>query len=319
MFEIARENSPLPSGSGQLGGEFLSVNNSDKHVFSAGGIAVVSPDETVVVLQSGQSAPDGNGILDEIRGIAINDSNDIGAVVRLSMTAGGGADDFGIYLLSDNTVQEIVREGEPSPDGNGLLANILHPPVMNNASQFALNISLTDTDEGSRDNQGIFLADATGIQRIVRNGDVVPDGNGVFANFFPVTTVAGLAEFGINDSGHIAFQAQVDTAGDGIGDLDGLYLWDGDRIITVAQTDEPLLGSKIESFSFDGERGFNDQSQLAFSFQLENGDSGVALFTPVPEPATITLVLCCFLLLPGMTNRHFRPSSFPLLPFFGKF
>jgi hypothetical protein len=306
LFEVARKNVPFPMGGGTLGGEFQDVNNTGSHVFGDRGVAIVSPSETVAVLQAGQPTPSGNGAFDTVVGVAINQSNDVGISARLAGTAGGITDNTGVYLAtSGGGLQKIIRAGDSAPGGNGFFSSTIHSPVMNDHSQFAIGSSLTGTNGGSADNQGVFLADASGVQEVVRIGESAPGGSGIFTDLF-MSGGSGPANLGLNNQGQIVFEATIATAGDGAADRLGIFFWDGSTTHNVAHVGESFLGSTIERLSFSPTKGMNDLGQIAYAFELEDRRWGLALFSAVPEPTSFVLMLGSTLALSNLRIRSQR-------------
>ncbi len=87
----------------------------------------------------------------------------------------------------------------------------------------------------------------------------------------------------INSAGTVAFFSLLDTGGEGI------YLGDGGAGTKVIGTGDALFGSTVEALNF-GPQALNDAGQLAFRVYLADGREGIAVATPVPEPATAGLL-----------------------------
>jgi hypothetical protein len=90
---------------------------------------------------------------------------------------------------------------------------------------------------------------------------------------------SGGLEPGINDRGDILFRG---TSAFGNGIYIGLDAAQG----PVISQGMSLFGSTISEYGFF-RHGFNNSGQLAFAYFLTNGQSGIALATPVPEPMSI--------------------------------
>lgn len=58
-----------------------------------------------------------------------------------------------------------------------------------------------------------------------------------------------------------------------------------DRVIL---TGDELFGATLADLSFY--RGFNNNGQVAFVYQLSDSRTGIAIATPVPEPGTFMLL-----------------------------
>jgi hypothetical protein len=114
----------------------------------------------------------------------------------------------------------LFLSGDPAPDGNGIFDS---PgiPVINAAGQVALVVGLLNTQNPPADVSGIYLVDVEGARKLVRGGEPAPGGNGVFNYFaYDFNEVERVA---VNDSGDVAFTANlIDTAG-GSTDNSGLF------------------------------------------------------------------------------------------------
>ena len=126
----------------------------------------------VQIAREGQDAPDDNGTFSvSFRVPTINDAGQVVFQARLAGTSEGSTDDDGIFRGDGVTLEQLAREGEASPDGNGVFAGFLDP-AFNDAGQAAFQAFLTGTDGGSSDDSGIFFYDDTlGLVPVVREGD----------------------------------------------------------------------------------------------------------------------------------------------------
>jgi PEP-CTERM motif len=93
----------------------------------------------------------------------------------------------------------------------------------------------------------------------------------------------------INDNGEVVFEASLKAGGSGI------FLGVGPVYDTVVASGDPLDGSTV-SFNSTfplpldvGARGLNNAGQILFGATLANGDNGLFLATPVPEPSSLAL------------------------------
>ncbi len=124
--------------------------------------------------------------------------------------------------------------------------------------------------------QGIYTGTGGALQTIAITGQSAPGIGGNFLNFGTSPSVKP----SVNDLGTVAFFG-TNSAG-----ASGIYLGDGQQLLTVAFTGQSLAGSTISSVSFSGggDRGgssqFNNNGQFAYSASLANGASTIQLFTP---------------------------------------
>lgn len=107
----------------------------------------------------------------------------------------------------------------------------------------------------------------------------------------------------INNHGLVAFGATLDTG------TKGIFIGAdpvADKVITVGDS---LFGSTITNLSFFGDKGLNDQGQIAFYATLADGTTGIFRADPskksVPEPTSILSLLA--LGVWGLSSR--RKSS----------
>lgn len=253
-----------------------------------------SPADLVELVAVGHPAPDGNGAFSWFGSSEYTDNmNATGQFVftaGLSDTAGGVADSAGIFL-SDGpaTTLQIARNGQTSPDGNGVFEYLVNP-VLNDAGQVAFHGMLSDTNAGDgTDDEGIFRGDGFSYPvQIVREGQPAPDGIGTLA--FPGI----LPEAAINNRGHVAVRIVIHD-GSSSGDSAILLFDDRQGLLEVVRQGDDLLGSTITDFSFirgTGDlSGLNDSGQLAYMFELADGRQGIAIWTqPIPEPSTLFLL-----------------------------
>ncbi len=99
----------------------------------------------------------------------------------------------------------------------------------------------------------------------------------------------------INSRGGVAFLAGLHRGAIGI--YSG-----GDPVAQkVIETGDQLFGSVVETLNFHG--ALNDRGQVAFTYSLANDIEGLAVATPVPEPATGVLMTVA-LALAMIGNRH---------------
>ena len=90
-------------------------------------------------------------------------------------------------------------------------------------------------------------------------------------------------EVGINNEGRAVFRTGSPSGGN-------LYTATASSTDLVLSKGMPLFGSTLFDFQFF-RNGFNNAGQVAFQYQLANGNLGIALATPVPEPSSLVLLL----------------------------
>ena len=263
MTEVARRNTDLPGG---LIGEY---NHLETPVMAPGGLAVFHStlrftpggnadnralfagdgSSTVVVARRGDPAP-GGGVLGlfPFSTPAVNGAGQIAFATDLFDTAGGSGDNHAI-LRFDGQGQDMVRiarRGDPVPGGNGTLADIFAPPIMNEAGQVAFKADIEGS--GSSFDAGIFRSDGTTIVRIVRAGNPRPGGD---------TFTHRVQHPALNDHGQVAFSQGGATT-------QGIYLGDGSKIMEIVEPGDALPGGNSLG-RVSPAMDLNNAGQIAFT------------------------------------------------------
>jgi hypothetical protein len=156
--------------------------------------------------------------------------------------------------------------GPPTPvvDDTGLFGSFGWVPFINNGSVL---FSAT-LDDGT---SGLFLKNGTETS-LVAESSAAAFGffNGVF-----------------NGSGDVAFAACF-LDQDGCAEI-GIMTGSDPTADTLVREGGLLFGATVESVG--SVFGLNESGQIAFSFELDNGLSGIAVATPVPEPSGLCLIV----------------------------
>jgi hypothetical protein len=106
-----------------------------------------------------------------------------------------------IQRYSGGSVETIVYEGMPSPDGNGTFG-FMSEPSMNAQGQMVFRSNLVGTAGGTADDRAIFYSGGNVLSALVREGDAAPDGVDTFTAFAGTT---------LNDAGEMAFGGYLDN------------------------------------------------------------------------------------------------------------
>jgi hypothetical protein len=110
----------------------------------------------------------------------------------------------------------LLMVDDPAPDGNGTIIGIGFPTI-NNSGEIAVVLEFGGTPSPPNDARGIYLVSTESATKLVRGGEPVPDGNGVFRHF--AYDLNYFEQVAINDNGDVAFTALLDgTSG---GNTDG--------------------------------------------------------------------------------------------------
>ena len=161
----------------------------------------------VQLAREGEAGPDGNGVFASFPASVLNNNGQVMFLANLTGTSAGIFDDSGLFLSDGGpgTLSQIVLEGGPAPDGNGVFSNFTRP-AFNDAGQAAFVANLRSTSGGSNDNQGLYFYDpALGIIQVVREGD--PLLGSTVANVLNFANGEGLGdEFsGLNEGGQLTY------------------------------------------------------------------------------------------------------------------
>src|SRR5688572_10572356 len=90
--------------------------------------------QTEVVAVTGQAIPDGTGVFSSFGMPALNDDGHVAFTAELTGTAGGDADNAGVYASGIDGVFRVARRGQSVADGT--LRRLDHPAI-NNSGQVA--------------------------------------------------------------------------------------------------------------------------------------------------------------------------------------
>ena len=143
-----------------------------------------------------------------------------------------------------------------------------------------------------------------GSERIVTAGVgvsplTVATAGGAYAGFYVAEQTNYFVD--INNAGTVVFHARLRDGGHGIFTGNDPV---ADKLIAV---DDVLFGQRVTAVNFR-HGGLNDLGQLAFSYTLADGRSGVAIATPVPEPGAAAVAAGSCLLL-WRRRRMVRPAG----------
>jgi hypothetical protein len=216
--------------------------------------------------------------------------NDAGQVVFGAMTSATNDDqDEGIWLFTpESGLSLVVYEGDPLPDAGGASFTDIYAPLLNNQG----NVAVCGTLTGGR--EGIWITDETGDLHMVALTGMQAPGAEAGVNFDDLFST----NLTLTDSGRVAFQAGLTD------DSEGLWAVDEEgQLQLIALTGELFdLGDDIQRtisgityhHGYGGEAGgqncgFNDDNELVFILEFDDGTSGVFVAT-VPEPATMSLL-----------------------------
>ena len=154
----------------------------------------------------------------------------------------------------------IVKKGNAAPPG-GTFTSVAAPAVSGEKVAFRGSFTV-----GS----GIFTGSGGSLSTIVRTGDTTPGGK-AFTSFSVPAISENLVAFGGNYAGG-----------------SGIYAKSGDEFSKVIEIGDPIFGSTVASLAFTG-LGLDpgDSGNVAFTYRLADGRSGVAMAYAGPAPPAV--------------------------------
>jgi hypothetical protein len=284
IVTIAKLGDPSPDGNGQLDGfERPSINNAGQVCFytqnfntlgdgaddNALYMRSVSGGPLVLIARAGQTPPGGNGVFSDFTStgasneiLSLNSVGQFGFHVRLRGTSGDDLDDRAIYFGNGGPLAQVVRGGQPLPDGNGNFYRF-DRSLMNGTGQMAVSATVEPTTGGTAKDTGIYISSSTGpAQKVVREGDPAPNGNGTYSTF----------DFGaFSDNGKLAFASTL-LGATGYSRILSLGSGTAAPVILARQSDlVPDGGGRFSSF---GPPAISSAGEVTFLADLTN--------TPLP-------------------------------------
>ena len=168
------------------------------------------------------------------------------------------------------TYSTIALSGEIIPNTGLSLAptsvSSVFSPVLNNSGNFAFVTNLADLDQNILNEMGVVIADTSGDLRLVAR-----EGGGQVSS--SDVSINGFFSLVLNDNGHVAFQAIVDTSS-GVFNPRGLFFDSGNGLRLVARTGDAAASTNRDFRFFNGTLALNNADQVVFQ-------SGLSL---PPEP-----------------------------------
>jgi hypothetical protein len=310
-----------------------------------GGFALLTPNVSInaggVVAFTGRLGPGVDGVFTgnggPVNTIALSNNSDFASfsppvinqagVIAFSATQDGGAQ--GIFTVAGGVTNTVVLNSNSNFDtffppainqagivtfgatldagGDGLFAGTagqitpvatsgttfshlydVSYPSINSAGAVAFFGALSGTDNG------VYIGQSGNTTTIAQTVGLP------FKNFpFPL---AYLGSPSINASGMLAFVGFLDAGGS------ALLTGPNPATDTIIRTGDSLFGSTVVGLKL-GREGFNDKGQAGFAYVLADGRVGVAVATPVPEPATLGLLVAAAGVLTGC--RVWRRRAVP--------
>jgi hypothetical protein len=192
----------------------------------------------------------------------------------------------GAFLVNNGSRVQLTPNILP---GAATPATNLRVTSLNDAGTVAFTSEFTGgTDLGS----GVYLADSSTTTLVALEDVELPNGGKYFRRFFTESLA-------LNESSQLAFLAELSNTANGAAAGRALFRYDPTGgLEEILRTGDSFAGDTIASLNFVGDfysaalpanqrqapdadfSGLNDAGQVAFSFSLSNGSTGIALWSP---------------------------------------
>ena len=215
-----------------------------------------------VIATTGDLAPDGNGRFAAFDAPLLNSSGTV--AFRASLSGGGIDSDQGIFRGDGTTLLQIARESQVVPGGNGVYSSFGFPTI-NESGQVAFGAFLRMTNSPNTDTAAIYRGTGVEIVEIVRAGQTLPDGVGIFRdNSFLIDQPL------INNVGQVAFSSSIS----GGAPSSGIFRGDGTTVVQIARRNQPAPEGMGVFYDIDRVPTQNNLGQVAF--QIRASDLGAS-------------------------------------------
>lgn len=216
-----------------------------------------------------EPSPDGNGTLGNLFvGPALNNNGQVAFFSTIIFPTNSSS--LAFLLADGSSLKILTRSQRSSPDGNGVFS--LFPnelTAVNDRGEIAFVANLTGTTGGTADNLGLYRTDGDTTVQLVRKGQFVPNGNGRFLDFGGQNYVA------INNSGQVAFFANLTGTTGGSSDNAGIFLVTGTTVTQLARKGQSAPDSNGVYTAFGlGHPALNNKGQVAFNATLTSTSGG---------------------------------------------
>ena len=252
---------------GSLTNQSLSLNAAGQVVFAQQSAIILSGGgPSTAVAKTGQAAPDASGTF-----VFISTGppaiNDLGQIAFFPDVNTGTKLIVELLRADGPTITQVVRDGDPAPDGNGtfdLFTTALEgrPPTLNASGEIGFVAALAGV--AGFGTKGIFRAtDPDHVVQIARRGDPTPDASGSFLDF----DFKGIFTLPFNDAGQTAFLATLSATTGGSADNMGIFRGDGTTLVRVVRKGQPAPDADGVFATID-QPAINAAGQVAFHATL---------------------------------------------------
>ena len=232
-----------------------------------------------VVAVSGDAAPDGNGEFAQhpagFPGLgafdfpALGDNGMAAFRAYLTNTNGGGLDDTAVYVGDGSTLTQVSRAGD-SAAGDGIFNNY-NPAKVNDAGVATFVGFLGGTSAGNGNNVGVYVRNGVSVTEVVRESNPAPGGDGTFSDNFNTSP-------GINESGQVAFRAQLNGTSNGASNDTGIFLYSSGTLTQVAREGDAAPDGDGAISNLFSPPSINDAGQLAFYANMTGANNQAIIF-----------------------------------------
>jgi hypothetical protein len=211
-----------------------------------------------ILAASGQPAPDGNGVLGDLGLPLISNSGAVVFSAQVNQSSQGTNDDGGLYRWNNGALGLVLREGQAAPDGNGTFATRSNFSI-NAAGELAFSATLNGTT-GLDADSGIFRSTpASPLVQIARGGQVAPDSQSAFNDFYNFVTMA--------DNGQVVYSGTLRRLSDGGPAGTAIFRSAGGAATELARQGQSVDGSSLGAFTNSRARG-NASGNASFGTSL---------------------------------------------------
>ncbi|MEQ9459466.1 MAG: hypothetical protein RIG82_00755 [Phycisphaeraceae bacterium] len=248
---------------------------------------------SVVIAEAGQALSSGQPLSDfpNFSGLGLSGGGDVSFLANRAFDPENSDPNTGVILRgSGGGLNVLVESGTPTPPGIGTIRvpdGTISPLTANESGGLVFLAEIQLVNNGGGFQRGIFTIDGNGtLREVVRDGTVA-EGGGQFTGFNFNVFQSDLA---FNNSGQVAFTAEVVELGQVPNGIGGLYIGDGvnpiQKIVGAGETipgGDGVFGS-IERVAI------NDVGQAVFTSFINGLNSGPGIFFYDPQLGLIEAV-----------------------------
>lgn len=279
--KIAAVGDPFPGTAGSYTdvriGTLANTSDVAFHAVDMGasvGEAIVLDSGTDVAIASQGDATPAGGTYASFSGAAINGTN----AISFSAAVSGGSATSGLFLSSGVA---LSLQGDPAPGTGGGSFGVLSIGRlgMNDSGDVAFSATVSSGTATA----GVFTSPGGVDAPIAIQGDPAP---GTGSGTFDQPSLPA-----INEAGDVAWRTSLS----GGSAAEGIFYYEASSgdIAPVVLVGDPVPGLTGVVFSTLGDQpGLNDQGEIAFGADFSNGDQGVFLATPGPDPPPPPVAIC---------------------------